>query len=194
MTNRILLAATAGVALIASAALAQTETPAGANANGYASATVQVWQAEYANQGIGVDAEYFYAVDNEEIGKYSKATGEMVDAWIDPEGGPAIHFDSAVVVDGLLYASHSNYRTWPMTSSIEIFDTATMEHVDTYSLGIYMGSLTWIDYHDGAFWGTFANYDNTGRAAIDGGDVFPYGNKLNTQVVRFDENWRVAEA
>lgn len=69
-----------------------------------------------------------------------------------------------------------------------------MEHVDTHSLGIYMGSLTWIDYHNGAFWGTFANYDNTGIAALGGADVAPYGNKLNTQVVRFDENWRVAEA
>ena len=58
-----------------------------------------------ANQGVGVDAEYFYAVTNREIGKYDKETGELVDAWIDVDGGPAIHFDSAVIVDGLLYAS-----------------------------------------------------------------------------------------
>ncbi|MGD9738458.1 MAG: cycloisomerase [Bauldia sp.] len=189
-----LLASAAGVALVATVAFAQEEVPAGAGANGYASQTVQVWPAEYANQGIGVDDRYFYAVDNEEIGKYDKVTGEMVGAWIDPEGGPAIHFDSAVVVDGLLYASHSNYNGWPMTSSIEVFDTETMEHVDTHSLGIQFGSLTWIDYHDGSFWGTFANYDNAGEAVLGGAEITPYGNKLNTQVVRFDENWRVAEA
>ncbi|MCC6982318.1 MAG: cycloisomerase [Bauldia sp.] len=188
MNKTLFCTVAAGAVLAASSALAD-----GAFANGYTSVTVRSYDAEYANQGVGVDAEFFYAVDNEEIGKYSKATGELVDSWIDPEGGPAIHFDSAVVVDGLLYASHSNYRQWPMTSSIEVFDTATMEHVDTHSLGIQRGSLTWLDYHDGSFYGTFANYDNSGLAVIGDVEVTPYGDKLNTQVVRFNADWQVVE-
>lgn len=193
MKKSVFLATAAAVVMTAAAAFAQSEAPAGTDANGYSSATVHVWPAAEANQGIGIDDRYFYAVDNRQIGKYDKETGELVDSWVNADGGPAIHFDSAVVVDGLLYASHSNYSGWPMTSSIEVFDTETMEHVDTHSLGIQFGSLTWIDYHDGSFWGTFANYDNTGRAVLGDAQITPYGNKLNTQVVRFDEDWRVVE-
>src|SRR3546814_8779330 len=56
-----------------------------------------------------------------------------------------------------------------MTSSVEVFDTRTMEHVDSFSFGILRGSLTWLDRHDGAWWAGFANYDN------DGDDGLPYG-------------------
>ena len=47
-----------------------------------------------ANQGIAVDAEHFYAVDNQTIAKYNKRTGERVDMWEGAEGGPIIHLDS----------------------------------------------------------------------------------------------------
>ena len=42
---------------------------------------------------------------------------------------------------------------------------------------------------NGDWWGTFANYNRV----FDRSPV-AYGNKFNTQVVRFDEEWRVAEA
>ena len=45
-----------------------------------------------------------------------------------------------------------------MTSSVEIWDAATMQHVGSHSFGIMWGSNTWIDRHDGAWWVTFANY------------------------------------
>lgn len=75
------------------------------------------------------------------------------------EGWPLIHFDGAMVMDGKLYAPHSNYPAWPMTSSLEIFDADTLQHVGTHSFGINWGSLTWVDFHDGYWWMVFANYD-----------------------------------
>lgn len=115
-----------------------------------------------ANQGIAVDDEYFYAVDDRAIAKYTKR-GSFVNKWEGPATGPIIHLDSAVVVDGKIYAAHSNYRTFPMTSTIEVWDASTMKHIGTHSLGILLGSLTWLDKHDGQWWGTFANYDRTGK-------------------------------
>jgi hypothetical protein len=87
------------------------------------------------NQGIAVDAEHYYAVDNQAIAKYRKGTGELVAKWEGPEEGPILHLDSGVVVDGRLYAAHSNYPEDPMTSSVEVWDVATMEHVDSHSFG-----------------------------------------------------------
>lgn len=164
----------------AAVALAQETIP---------SETIRTFDIPEADQGIGVDADYFYVVDNTLITKYDKETGEQVGAWEEVDGGPIIHLDSAVVVDGLLYAAHSNYSDWPMTSSVEVWDVATMEHVDTHSFGIDRGSLTWLDYYDGAWWGGFANYNRV----FDGRENV-YGNKYNTQVVRFDDEWRVVEA
>jgi hypothetical protein len=82
--------------------------------------------APEANQGVGVDAQHLYAVDNEAIGKYDKATGKLVKKWQGPKKGPITHLDSAMLMDGKIYAAHSNWPEWPMTSSLEIYDAATM--------------------------------------------------------------------
>jgi hypothetical protein len=132
-----------------------------------------------ANQGIGVDERFFYAVDNQAIGKYDKATAKLVSKWQGPSDGPIVHLDSAMLMDGKLYAAHSNYPEWPMTSSVEIFDAETMQHVGTHSFGVRWGSLTWMDWHDGRWWMTFANYD----LEIGPGQT-PYGRKENTVVVQ----------
>jgi hypothetical protein len=145
-----------------------------------------------ANQGIGVDAEHFYAIDDRTIAKYKK-NGEFVKKWEGPAGGPIIHLDSAVVLDGKIYCSHSNYRFFPMTSSIEVWDADTMEHIGSHSIGIQLGSLTWLDKHDGYFWGTFANYDRTGRNPDGSESTALYGGKHNTTLVKFDRDWRVLE-
>ena len=88
-----------------------------------------------ANQGIGVDANHFYAVDNTVIAKYDKKTGKLVKKWEEKKDGPVEHLDSALVMDGKIYAAHSNYPKWPMTSSLEIFDAEKMEHIGTHSFG-----------------------------------------------------------
>jgi hypothetical protein len=132
-----------------------------------------------ANQGVGVDERHFYAVDNRTIAKYDKTTGELVAKWQGSSDGPIVHLDSAMLMDGKLYAAHSNYPGWPMTSSVEIFDAATLQHVGTHSFGIRWGSLTWMDWHDGHWWMTFANYDQR----IGPGQT-PYGHTANTIVVK----------
>jgi len=53
-----------------------------------------------ANQGVGVDDKYFYAVDNQKIAKYDKKTGKLVGKWEGPKDGAIIHLDSAVILDG----------------------------------------------------------------------------------------------
>ncbi|NIR39319.1 MAG: hypothetical protein GWO22_26155, partial [Actinobacteria bacterium] len=53
-----------------------------------------------------------------------------------------------MVLDGKIYCAHSNYRYFPMTSSIEVWDADTLEHIGSHSIGIRLGSLTWLDKHD----------------------------------------------
>jgi hypothetical protein len=138
-----------------------------------------------AYQGVGVDAKHFYAVDNAAIGKYDKVTGKLVKKWQGPKKGPITHLDSAMVMDGKIYAAHSNYPDWPMTSSLEIYDAETMEHVGTHSFGIQWGSLTWVDWHDNHWWMTFANYDR-----LIGPNKTPYGHKANTLMVKLTRDFR----
>lgn len=145
--------------------------------------------AEYivpeANQGVGVDQWHFYAVDNRSIAKYEKQTGKLVKKWQGAKDGPIKHLDSAMVMDGRIYAAHSNYPEWPMTSSLEIFDAETMTHVGTHSFGIQWGSLTWADWHDGHWWMTFANYDR-----LLGPGKTPYGHKANTVMIKFNRDFQ----
>jgi len=168
--------------MIAVPALAQEEPPA------MQSEALEAFEIPEANQGIGVDAEHSYAIDNTVIAKYSKDTHELVES-VDYEDMGAIHFDSAAVIDGRIYVAHSNYSTWPMTSSLEIFDAETLDHLESYSFGIQLGSFTWVDQApDGSWWGGFANYNRV----FDKSPV-AYGNKFNTQVVRFTPEWEIAE-
>ena len=142
-----------------------------------------------ANQGIAVDADHFYTIDNQTIAKYDKGTAKLVDTWEGAEDGPVIHLDSGVVLDGLLYAAHSNYPDSPMTSSVEVWDVTTMKHVDTHSFGIDWGSFTWLDRHDGYWWAGFANYNR-----VFGNSQMAYGNKYWTTIVKLDDNWQRLEA
>ena len=142
-----------------------------------------------ANQAVGVDANYFYAIDNYAIGKYDKKTGKLVKRWQGEKSGPILHLDSAMVMDGRIYCAHSNYPDWPMTSSLEVFDAATLEHVDSHSFGIQWGSLTWVDWHDGHWWMGFANYDR-----LLGPGKTPYGHKANTVMVKLTRDFRPVES
>ena len=144
--------------------------------------TLAEFDVPEANQAVGVDARHFYAVDNQTLAKYDKATGKLVEKWEGAPDGPIIHLDSAMVRDGKLYAAHSNYPAWPMTSSVEIFDAATLEHVGTHGFGTRWGSLTWVDWHEGHWWMTFANYDQK-----IGPGATPYGGKQNTVVIEMTE-------
>ncbi|SDF28339.1 hypothetical protein [Terriglobus roseus] len=117
--------------------------------------------AAEANQGVATDARFVYAIEDAKIGKYDKATGKRVGLF---EGDPKvfIHMNSCSVVMGELVCAMSNFPNVPQISSVEFFNSATMKHVRSHSFGPTQGSLTWIDWHDGAWWACFANYDNKG--------------------------------
>jgi hypothetical protein len=142
-----------------------------------------------AGQGVAVDAQFFYAVDDTTIAKYDKKTGARIKIRAQAKGGPLIHLDGAMVMDGKIYAPHSNYPAWPMTSSLEIFDAGTLDHIGSHSFGINWGSLTWADYRDGFWWMVFANYDQP-----YGPDGSKYGDKLNTQLIKFTPTFQMVEA
>lgn len=150
---------------------------------------VASFPAVEARQAVAVDADSFYAINSRAIARYDRKTGAKISTWTEAKDGPIVHLDSGVVVVGKLYTAHSNYPEWPMTSSVEIWDAATLKHVGTHSFGIDRGSLTWIDYRDGTWWGGFANYNR-----VFDRSPLAYGNKYATQIVRFDADWRVAEA
>lgn len=155
------------------------------------------FDAPEANQGIAADKHFIYAIDNATIAKYTKS-GKLVAKWEGPSGGPIIHLDSGVVINGKLYAAHSNYRVFPLTSSIEVWDAQTLKHIGSHSIGIALGSLTWLDLHDGAWYGTFANYDRTGQTPEGTNTNIPYSQvpqlgKWSSTLVRFNADWQVVE-
>ena len=143
---------------------------------------VRRFSAEEARQGVAVDDRHFYAISNRQIGKYDKQSGERVGGWEGAPDGPIIHLDSGIVLDGRLYCAHSNYPGVPMVSSIEVFETATLEHVESHSFGIFGGSATWVDRADGHWWVAFAHYAGFGGVP-DQGPAW-------TNLVKFDERWR----
>ena len=136
-----------GVSLLLVAAAGAQPTPAPGRAE-----TLRRYAAPEARQAVAVDASSFYAITNREIGRYDRKTGARVAHWRGEDDGPFIHLNSGVVIDGRLYCAHSNYPGVPMVSSIEVFDGATLRHVESVPLGIGHGSATWIDRHDDARW------------------------------------------
>jgi hypothetical protein len=147
---------------------------------------VRRYAAPEAGQAVAVDATHFYAITNAKIAKYVKATGARVAEWTEAPNGPIKHLNSGLVLDGKLYAAHSNYPETPMVSSIEIFDTATLAHVGSHSFGFGHGSATWIETRDGAWWVVFANYAGKGGEPGRGPEY--------STLVRYDREWREQEA
>lgn len=147
------------------------------------------FKSDAARQAVAVDAEHVYPITDRGIAKLDKRTGAQVSEWKGAADGPIIHLDSGVVVDGKLYAAHSNYPQEPMTSSLEIWDVATMQHIGSRSFGIQLGSLTWVDRYEGAWWAVFANYSR-----VFGTSQRPYGNTYWTTLVQYDDKWQQQQA
>lgn len=143
------------------------------------------FEASNARQGVAVDEEYIYAINDQKITKYDKNTNAIVNTWED-KSGKLIHLDSGVVIDGKLYCAHSNYPNIPMTSSIEIWDAETLKHIGNHSFGIKWGSCTWVDYYDGYWYASFAQYKKWEH--VTGKD------SSWTTVVKFDKQWNELKA
>lgn len=138
------------------------------------------FKANEARQGVAADARFVYVNANSAIGKYDKRSGRKVASWT---GDPTlfIHMNSCAVVRVRLTCAASNYPQVPMASSVETFDTRTLRHVSSRSLGPGKGSLTWLDWHGGHWWAMFAHYDGKGGEA--GRD------HRHTVLVRYDRNF-----
>lgn len=145
--------------------------------------TLRRFPAPEASQGVAVDEDHFYAVANFAIGKYDRRTGERVDGWSGARGGLIGHLNSCFEESGRLWCANSNHPEVPMASSVEIFDTATMEHDESHSLGLMdVGSLTWFVRHADDWIAGFAHYnDETGE---------PFKSNAYAGVHTFDARWR----
>lgn len=146
-------------------------------------ATVRTFEVPEADQGVAVDGSHFYAVDNTVIAKYERATGRQVDRWVGPRNGLVRHLNSCLVLEARLWCANSNYPQVPMGSSVEVFDPASLDHVESVSLGMRdEGSLTWIDRYRGGWLVGFAHYDGNGGLAFKRHEF--------SSVVTFDAEWR----
>lgn len=145
--------------------------------------TVRSYEAPEADQGVATDGVFLYAIENTVIAKYRLDTGDLVDRWIGPRGGPVRHINSCYARRGRLWCANSNYPEIPMASSIEVFDTATMTPVDSHSLGLRdEGSLTWFDEIEGGLIAGFAHYRTGGG--------LPFKDNTYSSVLAFDTAWR----
>ena len=117
---------------------------------------IKRFAAPNATQAVAVDSLHFYTISNAKIVKRKKDDGEIVVEWT----GPLKHLNSGIVIDGKLYCANTNYPDLPMASSLEIFDTKTLQHIDSHSFGIYIGSFTWIDKWQDDWYLMFVHYGN----------------------------------
>ena len=146
---------------------------------------IKRFKIQKAQQGVAVDKDHFYVINNSSISKHLKTDGRQVAHW-DGIAEGIIHLNSGNVIKGKLYCANSNFPHHPMAGSIEIFDAATLKHIDTHSFGIGHGSVTWIDEHDGFWWIGFAQY--SGKNAAQGKDT------RWTTLVKYTKDWVQAES
>jgi hypothetical protein len=152
---------------------------------------VQRFDVDNAYQAVAVGQDAFYAISNVRLTRHDKNTGRVLQQWDDGSqlNSPLSHLDSGVVLDEKLYSAHSNYPGWPMTSSVEVWDMGNMQHIESHSFGVMLGSFTWLDRYNGSWWGAFANYDIVQRGMIE-----PYGETRNTVMVQFDDDFEVLQS
>ncbi len=139
-----------------------------------------------ATQAVAVDKKHYYSIGNHTIVKHTKRDGTKVAEWEGGEKGTIKHLNSGVVVKNKLYCANSNYRDYPMASSIEIFDAKTLMPLNSQSFGIYEGSCTWLAWQGSHWWVMFVHYDN--YAPGSGTDV------SWSSLVKFDKKWRRVES
>jgi hypothetical protein len=147
------------------------------------SRTLRVYEAPEADQGVAADARFFYPVDNSVVAKYEIASGTKSGKWEGEGDGFIRHLNSCLADGARIRCANSNYPETPHGSSIEVFDAATLTHVDSYSLGMRdEGSLTWFDHYGAGWIAGFAHYDETGGLA--------FKDSTFSGVVTFDSEWR----
>lgn len=141
------------------------------------------WPVPEANQAAAVDGTYFYGIGNRVLLKHRKDTGERVAEWSSPKDGPLVHFNSGFVDGHRLTLAHSNFPQLPPASSLEIHDTRTLQLIESVSLGVRPGSLTWAVRRGGKWWACFAYYNDQG--------TMPGLDQRSTYFGEFDDQWHM---
>lgn len=154
--------------------------------HGLVGTEIAKWRVLEANQAAAVDAEHFYGIGNHALVKHRKDSGERVAEWFGPRGGSIIHFNSGYVDGERLVLAHSNFPQLPMASSLEIYDTRTLQPLATHSFGIRLGSLTWAVRHRDSWWACFANYNDSGTT--------PGFDQRWTYFGQFDDTWHMLQS
>src|SRR5690554_6163642 len=144
--------------------------------------SIKSFDAPAARQAVAVSDNFLFAIDNVTIEQYDKATGQKLKTWKD-DSGQLKHLNSGLVWNNKLYCAHSNFPEIPMASSIEVFDPATLEPIESYSLGIDIGSATWIDRYEGHWYIAFAHYSS-------GSGQEPGKDNRWSQLVKFTDDWQ----
>jgi hypothetical protein len=190
-----LLLALVGFLGVAISCLPASLLPASAQAGGSAEApasavpqltatTLRTWpNVPEADQGVAAERRVFHAVDNHTLATYDRISGERLRVWEGGEDGPIQHMNSCYARQGRLWCANSNYPEVPHGSSVEVFDAASLRHVQTHSLGLMdEGSLVWFDVVRGGWLGGFAHYATRGGTGFKGPDY--------ASVITMDAQWR----
>ena len=139
--------------------------------------------APEARQGVAVSRDYYYAIDNFSIAKYSRKTAQRIALWRGPRGGPVIHLNSCFVDGDELACAHSNYPHVPFANSVEWFDRETLRPKRSKPLGVMdEGSLVWFDHVPEGWIVGLANYN--------GGSGLGFKGNIFAAIELYDPSWR----
>jgi hypothetical protein len=145
--------------------------------------TLRSLAAPEADQGVAVDEQHFYAVDNTVIAKYERDSGDLVKRWVSQLRPGVGHLNSCYARSQRLWCANSNYPQLPHASSVEVFDAESLRPLVSHSLGAMdAGSLVWFDALAEGFIAGFAHYGKRGGV--------PYKDSRYSALVRFDVQWR----
>ncbi|MCI0361934.1 MAG: endonuclease/exonuclease/phosphatase family protein [Planctomycetaceae bacterium] len=110
--------------------------------------------APEAFQAAAADDSHVYAITNDRVARYDRATGQRLGV----STGEAKHLNSGFLWEGKLYCAHSNYPLKPEHSEIKVLDLESLALTTFKDFGNFGGSLTWAVRHDGHWWCNFARY------------------------------------
>jgi hypothetical protein len=125
----------------------------------------------HATQAAAADERFVYAVSSTAIAKLDRETGRELAL----STGMASHLNSAVLIDGKVYAAHSNFPLKPEQGEIRVLDPETMKLELFHRFEQPPGSITWVLKREGSWWCHFAGYGME---------------KEKSCLVRYDAEWK----
>ena len=113
----------------------------------------RIYDAKEAKQGVAIDSKYFYAINNNSIGKYSRKSGKRVLY----KKVPFKHLNGGKIVNGDLVVVN-NPAGKPEQNALIWLDPSNLQVVDVMQMSFIQGSLTWFDWAWDKWWVCDARY------------------------------------